>query len=353
MRKYLKILALAAGVLALATCDKHATLPQEPSQKATLTVSIDKPAAKAVYTDQRYEDPNNPMKVEWETDDMISVLILSDSGLAMDGESHAHYMFAATSGGGTAVFEGPTVPRALNEGEYYLIVYPAFTDEFSDDGAGIYQLNNRYCFYLEDNAETSLKLDLRYGNHGVPPKPAEKNDTHYLNDVDLMTAIVEGDFPSGDDAPHVHLSHEIGLLAVRIEDISVLAEHDPEVVITGADITMLPDGSTRNQLVYDFLGREFRPDTYGVSWLSLVYENPIDIPTDGLVFYFPVVEMNLTGGNSFYFWVTSTYVDDEDTEQPWSAHYMVEVPTGAAFHVFPGVMSNLVFGPNTVWDTGI
>ena len=353
MKKYLIIMALAAGVLALAACDKRATLPQEPSQKATLTVSIDKPATKAVYTDQRNEDPSNPMKIEWEADDLISVLIFNDSGLAMDGESHAHYLFAATSGGGTAVFESETAPRALNEGEYYLIVYPALTAVISDEEAGIYQLNNRYCFYLEDNDGISFVFDLRYGNHGSPPELAEKNDTHYLNDVDLMTAIVIGDFPSGDGAPHVHLSHEIGLLAVRIADISVLAEHDPEVVITGADITMLPDGSTCNQLTYDFLERQFMSYDYEVSELHLAYEDPIDVPTDGLVFYFPVVEMDLTGGDSFYFWVASTYIDDEDTEQPWPAHYMVEVPTGAAFHVSPGVMSNLVFGPNTTWDTGI
>lgn len=335
MKRVLSVLAVAAGVLSIAACSKV----QEPAGAAatvSFRVSIDNPSTKVSYTDQSATNPELPIKLAWEAGDQLSVLILNNSGLgyADDGfEGRAIYNFTTAEGGAAAEFTG-TAPRALEDGEYYMVVYPAIcnrTVEVFHASAAQFSYEESYNNnYLNFATPTQINFGFL--------TPSE------MDSGILMTACLDGDFGTIED---VVLQHQTGILKIVIQKPSIL---------------------TGNYLLSDIYAQGFPwvgYATFDYGKRLFMYNSPMktnsgtilkslgSFPDDGFTLYYPTGELNLTGSDSFDLIINKTPL--LDSNQP--SQYLdqkklvlnVTLPDGVAISVTPGNMFTLTIGADAPW----
>lgn len=347
MKKVLAALAVAAGVLTIAACDKV----QEPAGAAatvSFRVSIDNPATKVAYTDQSATNPDLPIKLAWEAGDQLSVLILNESDLAYadDGfEGRAIYNFATEQGGSSAEFTG-NAPRALEDGEYYMVVYPAICKH---TGYALHSDSSLF-WYESYSSQGSSYHSINFKTGGA--------DMFVYPDLDkvieygvLMTACLDGDFGAIED---VTLQHQTGLLKIVIQKPSSLPEG---YLISDFFAQGCPFSGTA---AFNFGKRMFifRNGPYGSNGTGFgTHFNSVStFPDDGFVLYCPTGELDLTGGDSFDLIINQYKVlDPNDPSQSHSLDQKklvlnVTLPAGTVISVTPGNMFTLTIGADAPWS---
>ena len=333
MKKILVSLAVVAGVLTIAACDKV----QDPAGAAAMVsfrVSIDNPGTKVSYTDQSATNPDLPIKLAWEAGDQLSVLILNDSDLAYadDGfEGRAIYNFTTEQGGSSAEFTG-NAPRALEDGEYYMVVYPAICKH---TGYVLHAESSQF-WYESDHFHQYLIFKTGIAERSAYPK---------LSQIDygvLMTAFIDGEFGAIDD---VTLQHQTGILKMVIQKPSFLTGDYilSDIYTLGCPIPSIAP--------FSFGQRVFVWDPGLVEFGTFL--NPASFPDDGFILYVPTARISLTGGDSFDLVINkSPLLDPNNPTQSLDQKKLVlnvTIPDGVSINVMPGTMFTLTIGANAPW----
>ena len=115
MKKYGMILALAAGVLLAASCEKVNNDLPSGKVNMTLTASIANPETKTSYN-----DADGKISVTWSGEEKISVLIVNDDGTIAE---NCVLTYSGPSDQKEITFTG-SVSTKLSE-QKYVCVYPA------------------------------------------------------------------------------------------------------------------------------------------------------------------------------------------------------------------------------------
>lgn len=130
MKNYGMMLALAAGVLLAASCEKANNDLPSGKVNMTLTASIANPETKTLYNDAG----DGKLSVTWGGEETISVLIVNDDETIA---KNCPLTYSGTSGLKEITFTGTV--DALSSGQKYVCVYPALekngTDYKSSKGA--------------------------------------------------------------------------------------------------------------------------------------------------------------------------------------------------------------------------
>lgn len=323
MKKVLSVLAVAAGVLSIAACSKV----QEPAGTAetvSFRVSIDNPSTKVSYTDQSATNPELPIKLAWEAGDQLSVMILNNSGLANADngfEGRAIYNFTTEEGGGSAEFTG-TAPRALEDGEYYMVVYPAICERTVDVLHA-----SRAQFSYEENT---------YGNDLIFVTPTQSTFGFLTPDeMDsgvLMTACLDGDFGTIEE---VVLQHQTGILKIVIQKPSILTGDYLLSDISAPGFPWVGFAS------FDFGKRVFMFGEPVKSNSITNLESLGSFPDDGFALYYPCGNVSF----SHMRLVINRYEVPDQKELDLD----VTTPDGTVISVTPGTMFTLTIGADAPW----
>lgn len=323
MKRVLSVLAVAAGVLSIAACSKV----QEPAgaaATATIRVSIDNPATKVSYTDQSATNPELPIKLAWEAGDQLSVMILNNSGLAYadDGfEGRAIYNFTTEEGGSSAEFTG-TAPRALEDGEYYMVVYPAICERTVD----MLHASGAQFFYEENTYGNDLNFVTPTQSTFGFLSPSE------MDSGVLMTACLDGDFGAIED---IVLQHQTGILKIVIQKPSILTGDYQLKDISSPDFPWVGYAS------FDFGKRVFMYAPPMNSNSGTVLESLGSFPDDGFALYYPTGELSFTYMHLIINQQAVTGQKELDLE--------MTLPDGVSINVMPGTMFTLTIGANAPW----
>ena len=322
-KKVLSVLAVAAGVLSIAACSKV----QEPAGTAatvSFRVSIDNPSTKVSYTDQSATKPDLPIKLAWEAGDQLSVMILNNSGLANADngfEGRAIYNFTTEAGGSSAVFTG-TAPRALEDGEYYMVAYPAICERTVDVLHA-----SKAQFSYEENA---------YGNDLIFVTPTQSTfgflSPSEMDSGVLMTACLDGDFGTIED---VVLQHQTGILKIVIQKPSILTGDYLLKDISSPGLPWVGYAS------FDFGKRVFMFGEPMKSNSITVLESLGSFPDDGFALYYPTGELSISHMHLIINQYEVTGQKELDLD--------MTLPDGVSINVMPGTMFTLTIGANAPW----
>lgn len=255
MKKYRMFLALAAGVLLAASCEKANT--DLPSEKVnmTLTASIANPETKTLYNDAG----DGKLSVTWSDEETISVLIVNADGTIA---KNCLLTYSGASGEKEITFTGSVDTKSSEQ--KYVCVYPALQENGTD-----YKSKTGALRYHDGilNYETVGTEDLVQGDF----TPAS------LKDADFLTGTPE-EVTGG---YNVVLTRHIGILKLILK---VPTEFSGKVLAGAGIITTGKKFATNLDMNLYTQTCALRTDENAVIML-----NYLNIPDSGqLVIYMPM-----------------------------------------------------------------
>lgn len=234
MKMRVMMLALAAGVLLVASCGKNIDNPQPNTLDITLKARVanSAPATKTTYTDPG----DGSLSVQWEASEYLSVLTIDSDGVIVRNETIEY----SGPAGDDALFKGTVT--ALGEGQSYLCVYPKINSYvilgggagdswFDFDGTdSVVQTANKDASHL-------AKADLMTG---VPTFTGDEADVTLTRQIGVLKLVMQ--FPSD------LIASQLGLIAFMPKEgqklypnlhVSQLANPEPTVKAIAKDAGFL------------------------------------------------------------------------------------------------------------------
>ncbi len=279
MKKTVMMMALLAGVLLAASCEKVGNEAQQTGFTLTATIAGSAPETKTTYADPG----DGSLTVGWEDDEKLSLLICDPT----DGIVKNYVLTGTKVDDKNCDFSTSETIDALTGGQYYLCVYPALVKETSSG----YESETRTLVYLNSSKE------LRYEGAGTKHflQDGAASPDHIKNgDLLIGTPVI-----SGSNA-EVELERQVGVLkmVVKLPAKYATGGTDPKAFIMGGfgDMTETYAGFAGALKIDDWSSASFVLKE-GNGGAYIMFKSAIVVPASAeLVLYVPVGPCTVPAG---------------------------------------------------------